>query len=143
MGNTNVTVKNSLPKWENTLSKGYSCYYYLPSSLPSAFIARKCTVLRHDRQKLYYILSDDELKIIYHDVPGIFISTTRVTYQWSDYFDIDTVVKFQDKRARIIKIHKNNKYEVLFDLVDAQSGERFHAVVPKDVHLDRKYYGIK
>jgi hypothetical protein len=159
MGNTSANGNHDtivIPKWEKGLMKGYNCHYYIISSDPELFQKRKCLVVDHDERKLHYTLKDIELDLLYEDVPGVFVSSSRVDYSWDDYFKIGTVVKTNatsvertnkdmkfKHRARIADVKHDMENGVTLDLVDARTNFRAYHVTPSDFTLDKQYYRIK
>lgn len=146
----------TIPGWERNLHKNYNCHYYIISSDPNLFQTRKCLVLDHSENKLYYTLKDLELDLIYENVPSVFVSSSRINYSWDSYFKIGTVVKTNatmiDKstmngkfkgRARISDIKMDTEKGVAVDLVDLRTNYRAYGVPPSEFALDKEYYRIK
>lgn len=150
----NLPPKDSvIPTWERNLQKGYNCHYYLISSDPELFQKRKCVIIDHDDTKRHYTLKDIELELLYEDVPAVFVSSSRVDYDWGSYFKPGTIVKTNattvekhgkfNNRARISNMNLDSDNGITVDLVDIRTNFRAYGVIPSEFVLDKDYYRIK
>jgi hypothetical protein len=103
----------------------------------------KCVVLDHSKDHKLYTLQDDLTQQVYTNIPHIYVSSSRLPYEWGDYFKVGTIVKFtgvNGKLAEIVDIRHDDEFEAVVDLKELSTGFLKFSARPSAFYLDISYY---
>jgi len=152
MGNTNASqheINTHIPR-KPELYKGYDCKMWDLSTMKST----GCVVMDHNHNRtLFDVYVKDDKKQQYVKVPYIYMSSSRDTRSWGDYFKVGNYVLTRhtntDKRSaelrRAVIIHvayDEVNGEPLIDVMDVKTKYHVFALRRYQYNLDLKYYNV-